>query len=168
MASWQFDLHLLPRIGAERRYGTLPAAIPLESIGDEEFWRGVSLTSALRTQISQMLPPLKSWTADIECWGYEDGNRIDIVLEKEAIVDFFVRVDVRESSQVFLVSLLQIARQNDWLVRTGDGRVFRPSLSRLLTAIQASQAFRFVQDPLRFLEALGRARTCDEERPPEN
>jgi hypothetical protein len=168
MASWQFDFRLLPRIGVESYYRTIPVAITDRGVDETALWNNVPLTSNLRTQISQLLPRLDTWHADVERWGYEDGNRIDIVLEKESIVDVLVRVDAREISQVFLANLLQVARQNDWLVRTEDGRVFRPSLSRVLSAIHSSQAFGFVRDPVIFLEVLSRARDCEEERPPQN
>jgi hypothetical protein len=86
--------------------------------------------------------------------------------DDSAIADIFIRVDVRSLSQVFLVNLLELARKNDWLLRTQDERVFRPSLSRLLAAIHKSDAFRFVEDPRAFLDALERARQGEPEDDP--
>jgi len=114
-----------------------------------------------RADFARLLPPLKSWSQNLEQWGHEDGNRIDVTWDNETISDVFIRVDVRNLSQVFLVGLLDLARKNAWLLRAQDGRVLRPSLTKLLSAIYKSDTFRFVDDPRAFLEALEKARRSD-------
>jgi hypothetical protein len=73
----------------------------------------------------------------------------------------FVRVDVRNVSETFIARVLEIARKNGWLLRTDDERVFQPSFAKLLSAIHASAAFRFVENPQRFIEALSKAQESD-------
>jgi hypothetical protein len=58
-----------------------------------------------------------------------------------------------------LIAVLDMARHHALCLRTPDGRLFQPSFTRLLSAVQASDSFRFVQDPHAFLEALGRAQS---------
>lgn len=127
-------------------------------LDSQEWWKDVAAPTNLRTDLATLLPPLKSWNSNLEQWGHEDGNRIDVMWDNGAITDIFIRVDVRNLSHVFLVNLLELVRKNDWLLRSQDERVFRPSLTKLLTAIHKSHAFRFVEDPRAFLEELEKAR----------
>lgn len=161
MATWQFDMHALPSASAARIYGCTPLRIPRADMDDQAWWHGVASPLHLRADLARLLPSLKSWTSGIEQWGYEDGNRIDVVWDGEAITDFFIRLDVRDLSRVFLVNLMEFLRRENWLLRTQDEQVFRPSLTRLLSAIHKSDVFRFVQDPLAFLKALEDARQTE-------
>lgn len=161
MATWQFDLHALPSGAVARIYPSTPLMIPRADMDSQVWWKGVATPVNLRTDLAKLLPPLKSWNSNLEQWGHEDGNRVDVMWDSGAIADVFVRVDVRNLSHVFLVKLLELARKNDWLLRTQDERVFRPSLTRLLSAIHKSDAFRFVEDPRAFLDALEKARQSE-------
>lgn len=161
MATWQFDIHALPSAAVASFYRSTPLTIPRADFDSQEWWKGAATPANLRADLLKLLPQLKSWSSDIEQWGHEDGNRIDVRRENGTIADIFIRVDVRNLSHVFLVNLLELARRNDWLLRTQDERVLRPSLTRLMSAIHKSDAFRFVEDPRAFLDALEKARQSE-------
>jgi hypothetical protein len=162
MAVWQYDFHLVPKAGVERHYGLIPTTMPLVSVEPGLFWTGIELTQEMRNEISRLLPSGKAWSDQIERWGQEQGTRIDLFVENEDIAEVFVRLDVRDLPQVLLINLMQIAKRHGLLVMLPDGSLFEPSVSRVLAEIRASNAFRFVQDPQKFLEVLARTRTQDE------
>jgi hypothetical protein len=68
---------------------------------------------------------------------------------------------------IYLSDVVQVAHGHDCMLRTEDGKVLRPSVKRLLTEIQDSRAFRFVEDPERFLKALEAARDGESDIPGE-
>lgn len=158
MATWQFDFHLLPSAAVSDFYRGTPLTIPHADFDNHAWWKGVATPPNLRADLGKLLPSLRSWSPSLEQWGLEEGNRIDVMWDSGAIVNFFVRIDVRDVSHVFLVKLLELIRKNDWLMRTQDERMLRPSLTRLLSAIHKSDSFRFVEDPRAFVEALEKAR----------
>jgi hypothetical protein len=157
MALWQFDFHLLPRTEIERRFGRIATDGLHVGLEEKSLWDDVTLTSELAGQISQMLPSMESWSPDLHRWGREDGDRIEIVINDGKVEDFFIRVDVRDISQVFLINVLGLARTRDWVVRSENGIVSSPSLAKVLADIRASQSFRFVRDPTEFLAKLSHA-----------
>lgn len=155
MATWQFDLHLLPAVVISDLYRGIPLAIPRADFDSRKWWPGTAAPTNLGAELNKLLPPLTSWNSSLEQWGDEDGNRIDVLWDNRSIVDIFIRID--SISHVFLVGLLEVTRTHDWLLRTQDGRVLRPFMSKLLSAIPRSDAFRFVEDPRAFFEALEKA-----------
>jgi hypothetical protein len=154
VATWQFDMHLLPIASVSRAYGTTPLIIPRSEFDSQVWWEGVDSPSALRAHISRFLPPLQSWNKATDRWGIEDGDRIDISWENDSIASIFVRIDLRSMSQTFLAEVIGLARASDCLLRIADGRLLRPSMAKLLSAIHTSPAFRFVTDPVSFLRDL--------------
>lgn len=62
---------------------------------------------------------------------------------------------------MFIANVLALARRHGWLLRTEDGRILQPAFAQLLSAIHGSNAFRFVEDPRGFLEALGKAQESE-------
>src|SRR5690348_7117694 len=135
MATWQFDFHMLPAKVVSSFYQSTPLTIPRADFESQEWCKDIAAPANLRDGLTKFLSPLRSWSSNVERWGCEEGNRIDITWDNGAIAAILARVDVRNLSHVFLVHVLELARKNDWLLRTQDGRVFRSSLTRLLSAI---------------------------------
>lgn len=157
MATWQFDLHLLPSRAVTATHGGVPLTIFREDFDKGDWWRDVTITPNIKAQLAKLLRPASSWSPRIEVWGIEDGDRIDVVGESGHVEDILVRVDVRDLSYKFLMEMTKVARENDWLILTQDNHVLRPSVKEVLRAIHRSDSFRFVRDPAAFLEKLARS-----------
>lgn len=154
MAIWQFDLHCLPRRTVVGQIGELPLTILPSGFDDGDWWRGEILETTLADQFSQLLPKAQSWSPKIQMWGQENGDRIDLASDDATIQDVLVRIDVRNIDYKFLMSFIQCADANNWVLLTQDNYVLVPSLSRLLSAIRRSDSFQFVADPHDFLKRL--------------
>jgi hypothetical protein len=160
MAVWQFDALLLPEETLKRRYGSIPIAIPSADIDASDWWQGTSPPADLAERLSSFLPQASTWSRNIQSWGQEDGDRIDVVWANEGVAEIFLRVDVRRISYALLDKVSRLARANRWVLWV-DGHVLRPSPGQVLRAIHRSDAFRFVQDPETFLLALERTKERD-------
>jgi hypothetical protein len=161
MAAWQFDVHLLPLAEIITRYRAVPIHISKAELDRGDWWKGVSIVGGLKAELSGLLPRLATWNNQIERWGTEDGNRIEFMREDDSICDVWLRFDVRGNSYAYLSDVVQVARRHECMLRTEDGKVFRPSVTRLLTEIHGSTAFRFVESPEQFMKALETARDGD-------
>jgi len=162
MATWQFDLHYLPRTAVDARYAARPIAIPDEELGSAEWWSEVSVPAAVVESLSSMLPPAASRSQHVRKWGQEDGDRIDVIYDDGAVCSIFVRIDTREISFRFVDAVVGLAVRNDWLLRLQDKRIIDPYVSTLMSAIQRSDSFRFVLDPMKFIQELQKQRDADE------
>ena len=157
MASWQFDFHFIPLDVITSHYGATPVVIANEDFERHDWWSGYQSGREIETEITSILPQLESWSSQVERWGSDDGNRVDLVWEATDITGIFVRVDVRQISQQFLTEIVNIARKHHFVIRLNDGRVIRPSVAKLLSATRSSDAFRFCEDPKSFIDSLNTA-----------
>lgn len=161
MATWQFDLHLVPASTVAMAFKVTPITITQYQFDDVNWWRGVALSNETKSAFSKLLPPATSWSSDIETWGDEEGNRVDFLFDNSELADIFVRIDVRNVSFAFVIGLIQLARENDWLFLTQDRHFLRPFFDELMGAIKRSDSFRFVENPEHFLRTLEKMRSRD-------
>lgn len=159
MATWQFDLHCLPQRSVLRTFEGIPVKITTDQFNSTGWWGNLEpLPEGFTSAFAKILPVADSWSADIKSWGSSDGNRIDLVSENGQPQDVFVRIDVRKVSYSFVIEIVRIAKENDWLFLSEGGEVLRPAFREVMFAIKRSDAFRFVENPEEFLQELERER----------
>lgn len=151
MALWQYDMHLLPLAEVVSRFGALPERMDRSTFDEYDWWLRYQPFGELIPRLSGCLAERPSWTAEIKTWGSEDGNRVDVVLEQNRIVDIFVRVDVRDVGLDFLHGITTIAKDLGLLVLTPDMRIVEPEVTSVLTLIATSDVAEFVENPEEFL-----------------
>ena len=149
MATWQADFFLVPRVA-------LPVGGQLtgEHARDTEWWAGIELPANYRGQLSAFALPAPSWSKDVEVFGVEEGNRIDVWRERSEVSNILVRLDVRAFDPKFIAGVLQFAKSTAAVLVRADGLVVEPEEARLFQALEGSPAFRFVTDPAAFFRRL--------------
>ena len=76
MAVWQVEFAVVPR----RELATT-SSVPRQDIMDTDWWTTEGLPSGYSQQLAAIAPPGSSWEAELQTWGEEDGNRVDIWFE---------------------------------------------------------------------------------------
>jgi len=108
-----------------------------------------------RERLSRFLPRTKLWTSKVEVWGADDGDRIDVVLDEGGQpTEAFLRVDLRNWSDAFIISLLDFVRRSGLEIESELGSKIEPTRAAFALALRSSPAFRFVDDPRGFLDRL--------------
>src|SRR3712207_611956 len=110
MATWQFDLHLIPQKKIQDLYGIIPSQIDNNVDEIKESWIGYWPHKNYDNFLNSYLEEVETWSTDIRIWGEEIGNRVDIVLESSQVESIFVRIDVREIDNAFLKVVADFAR----------------------------------------------------------
>ena len=150
MATWQADFFLIPR-------AALPDGgthLTREDARDGEWWVGVELPTNYREQISAFAPPAPSWSKDLEMFGVEDGNRIDLWREHSEVSTILVRVDLRAPDPAFIAGILEFAKSTAAVLVRADGTVVEPEEAKFSEALEGSSAVGFVTDPASFFRRL--------------
>ena len=142
MAVWQVEFVLVPR----RVLATVPR-LRLSEILDANWWTSVRLPSNHETAIGAIAPSVRSSTTELQTWGTEDGNRIDLWLEHGQPARMSARVDVRRLDASFGAKLLQFARMADAVLIRRDGLVIEPSVGAFGAALRSSDAWKYAVDP---------------------
>jgi hypothetical protein len=129
MAAWQVEFSVVPR----RALASAGAAALRSS--DANWWATAGAS------------PAASSSADVQSWGPEDGNRLDVWLVGGRAAKVSARVDVRKLDAKFGAMLLQFARTADAVLVRGDGLVVEPLVGAYAAALRSSAAWRFANDP---------------------
>jgi hypothetical protein len=109
-----------------------------------------------RARLSALLPAGTSWTPELEMWGEEDGNRIDVWPAPRADGgDALLRIDMRSYDPAWAARALTTIRdlgRDLWPAWHDAAPVRDPEELELV--LRGSPAFRFVEDPEAFLRRV--------------
>jgi len=142
MAAWQVDFTIVPR-----RALTAAGGAALRSSADASPWSAASLPAGYQGRLAAVASPATSSSADVQSWGPEDGNRLDVHLVDGRATKVTARVDVRRLDAKFGAMLLQFARTADAVLVRGDGLVVEPLVGAFGAALRSSAAWRYANDP---------------------
>jgi hypothetical protein len=110
--------------------------------------------SEYRERLDQIAPRIRSWSRDVEWWGSEDGDRIDVLLERGWPIEGLIRIDLRAPSAEFIDAVLRFAADDGFRLLDEYGRDIEPAVGEFMLALRGSRAFRFVEDPVRYVNRL--------------
>jgi hypothetical protein len=142
MAVWQVDFAIVPR----RALVTAPRA-PLSRILDADWWTNERLPPGWSQQLAAIAPAGPSRATELQTWGEQNGNRVDVWFESGRAARMIARVDVRNLDTKFGAMLLQFARLADAVLVRGDGLIVEPSVGAFGAALRTSAAWQYASDP---------------------
>jgi hypothetical protein len=114
---------------------------------DTDWWSAETLPSGYSRQLAAIAAPSSSSATELQTWGAQDGNRIDVWSEKGKPIRMTARVDVRRLDAKFGAMLLQFARIADAVLIRRDGLVIEPTVGAFGAALRSSQAWQYASDP---------------------
>src|SRR6478672_3394141 len=146
MAVWQVEFAIVPR----RALGTRPR-VPISDLINVDWWNADHLPLGYAQQLGAIAPGGSSPPAELQAWGHEDGNRIEVWSENGKAVRMIARVDVRRLDAKFGALLLQFARTADAVLVRKDGLVVEPMVGAFGAALRNSTAWQYATDPAAYL-----------------
>lgn len=161
MAVWQFVIDFVPEQFLLNEYGHIPETMLPEHQSQDNFFQKLSFKEE---DIEACLHPFgiaetHSWSSTFHRYLSEADNDFSIYFDKrtDIITALSCRVDVRQPIESFIYGIVTLAASHDFrLMARGTRQIFEPTVSQLLQAMQQSNAFRFVNDPLKFLDGFSK------------
>lgn len=162
MAVWQFKFTLIPISGIIRLHGAMIDVLPEfaarapdapfdEDIDYSNYWEGIDMTP-MRAMARSILPDAESWSDEATMYG--DSTTDDIQIWDDSVD---VRLNCGNLNLSLLNAVVAAARaSNCCLALSEGGRTMSPEPQLLVSAIHASAAYKFVQNPRAFLESIHR------------
>lgn len=142
MAVWQVEFAVVPR-----RALTRTPRVPASQVLDTDWWSSERLPSGYAQQLAAIARAGSSEKAEVQTWGEEDGNRVDVWFEDGRAARMIARVDVRRLDAKFGAMLLQFARIADAVFVRRDGLVVEPLVGAFGAALRTSSAWQHATDP---------------------
>jgi hypothetical protein len=156
VAAWHVDFHLVPR-----RVLTSPSALAA-ALADTDWWTAGRFPPDYRERLAAVAPAVHPASPELEAWGSEEGDRIEVRSRDGRVRGVTVRVDVRRPDSRFAAALLGFVRAAGAALVRHDGLVVAPSVGAFAGALRTAEAWRFASDPATFL-ASDAARDGDDE-----
>ena len=157
MATWQYDIQLIPKSSLLEVYQNIPSYLTFEDYDKKDWWDGKLLPSDFESRIEECLPIWnRSWSPSSKAWGWEQGDRIEIHYSEKKVDEIYIRIDVRNLNETFLELVVCLAVLADCLIwAVESNRLIKPNLYELLQEIHLSSAYKFVTNPEGFLNSIG-------------
>ena len=157
MAVWQVDFAIVPR----RALAATPS-VPRSRVIDEDWWSDEHLPPGYSQQLGTIAPAGSSATTDLQAWGKEDGNRVEVWFANGRAARMIARVDVRRLDAKFAAMLLQFARLANAVLVRSDGLVVEPQVGAFGAALRTSAAWQYASDPAAHFRSYSRSEDDDE------
>jgi hypothetical protein len=146
MATWQFDIQLVPAGQALKRQ--LDGSLEAQLLPFAHRSKAMGLLDELDLPSSPMTP---GWLV----YGDEDGNRVDLLATEDGLTEVSARIDTRVESDWWCEVVIDLAKALDCeLLIAEAGCVIPADKDALVSALMHSPAWRFALDPRAFLRGL--------------
>jgi hypothetical protein len=156
MAVWQYEVLLLPKSAFVNVFPQIPARLEDRDLEEFDWWDSVLPPSDFADVLGRILPASDTWSNDVQIWGLQDGNRIQVVNEQGQVIKITAFVDVRDLDMAFVNDLVNFALHCNCLFLLKDLTLIEPNPYELVSKNEDSSAFQFVRNPERFMEQLRR------------
>ena len=157
MAIWQVEFAIVPR-----RVLAAGSRAALRNVMDTDWWSGGALPSDYSRRLGAVAPLGSSSAGELQTWGEEDGNRVDLWFENGTAARMSARVDVRRLDARFGAMLLQFARVANAVLVRRDGLVVEPDVGAFGAALRSSEAWQYATDPAAYLASYSTPDDDDE------
>ena len=155
MAIWNFRVNFVPSDCLIQMYGALPLIITEDEINQLKPWKDKYFDFHLLDDIA---PEGDSWSEDIRVWGNDKTDSISVIYDEEEIIWVCAKMDLRGRYSQFASQIVEYAQKMDCILHLNNNKCFEAELSVLMSHIRNSLAYKFVQNPQKALEDLGRER----------
>ena len=147
MAAWQVEFYVIPR-RALASHGALDSS----GLVGTPWWTTHGLPADYQKRLGDVASAAPSPTAELQTWGIQDGNRVDVWSEDGRVSAVTARVDVRRLDSRFGAALLHFVRIAQAVLVRSDGLVVEPQIATYTAALRSSDAWKFANDPAEFFE----------------
>jgi hypothetical protein len=142
MAAWQVDFYIIPRRALMAR-----AKLDSSDLAATAWWATDTLPPDYQRRLGAVASVGPSSSADVQTWGSDDGNRIDVLSEQGRVRAITTRVDVRRLDSKFGAALLQFVRAAGAVLVRSDGLVVEPTIAAYAGSLRGSGAWKLSNDP---------------------
>jgi hypothetical protein len=183
MAVWQMHLAAIPRKGIVEKLGFIPEKLPIILAENEVLKEKYSLKELIANKnkwveeswylidiqpieiIHQVDKYVKrgNYGSDLfmnwKTYSEETDNDASLSIDAETgkIKELIFRTDLREKELKFLKNILHLSQLYDWLLVDFEGQIADPNKDDIKHLIQRSNAFKFLENPIKYLTDLNKS-----------
>lgn len=167
MAVYHHYLAIVPKSGILKKHETKPDTIEIGSSTEyfesntEGYWKEVGVQGEGILPLMDKLLARTEWgngktTIFWKVYSEELDNDASLELEDEMLTvkEFSFRADLREKNLDFLMKMIALGKENQWMFMDRTGKLMNPDFEEIKESILGSKSFRFLKDPIAYLDSL--------------
>ena len=149
MAIWQCEFFILPKsdtydLQYDRQYGSI------KLFEDDKYWKKAKNKKEIFSEISRLLKPEKSWSNEIDLYGNENGNRLEVLFDANNIIESVTfRIDFRSEYKAVLRGIISLCEKNGFCIIDGSLKNLKLSFSAIKETINKSKNKEFFTELVR-------------------
>ena len=142
MAIWQCEFFILPKSDTyDLQYDSQYSDIRL--FEDDKYWKKAKIKKEIFSEISCLLKPEKSWSNEIDLYGNENGNRLEVLFDANNIIESVTfRIDFRSEYGTVLRGIISLCEKNGFCIMDGNLNNLKLSFNAIKETINKSEKQR--------------------------
>lgn len=142
MALWQCTYYLLPMEGVETlSQGSIRSNLQL-IFDDEEYWKFKLCSRELFSSINVFLPKQQSWSSDIDLYGSQDSNCVEVFCENNLAYSIRLRIDFLSNYEILLKELIEFCIRMNLIIIDETRNVLELNFSYISDNIYKSNQYK--------------------------
>jgi|GEM_PF-275115 len=143
MAIWQCKFFILPKSDTyDLQYD--PQYSDIKLFEDDKYWKKAKIKKEVFSEISRLLKPEKSWSNEIDLYGSENGNRLQVLFDANNIIESVTfRIDFRSEYEAVLRGIISLCEKNGFCIIDGNLKNLKLSFNAIKEAINKSKNKEF-------------------------
>lgn len=142
MAIWQCEFFILPKSDTyDLQYD--PQYSDIRLFEDDKYWKKAKIKKEIFSEISHLLKPEKSWSNEIDLYGSENGNRLEVLFDANNIIESVAfRIDFRSEYEAVLRGIISLCEKNGFCIIDGSLKNLKLSFNAIKETINKSKKQR--------------------------
>ena len=149
MAIWQCEFFILPKSDTyDLQYD--PQYSDIRLFEDDKYWKKAKIKKEVFSEISYLLKPEKSWSNEMDLYGSENGNRLEVFFDANNIIESVTfRIDFRSEYEAVLRGIISLCEKNGFCIIDGSLKNLKLSFSAIKETINKSKNKEFFTELVR-------------------
>ena len=149
MAIWQCEFFILPKSDTyDLQYD--PQYSDIRLFEDDKYWKKAKIKKEVFCEISHLLKPEKSWSNEIDLYGSENGNRLEVFFDANNIIESVTfRIDFRSEYEAVLRGIISLCEKNGFCIIDNNLKNLKLSFNAIKEAINKSKNKEFFTELVR-------------------
>jgi hypothetical protein len=140
MALWQYTFRLIPKVDLEEL--GVSTCISNEVLDDFVSWSNGNYTLAFFKPLTAILESNKIWCENINLFGTEDSNCIEIFMDNGKVVEVTVRLDYQTEYTPLLHQLIEFCSLNSIVLLDEENNVLYLNTTKITQVILSSPQYK--------------------------
>ncbi len=141
MALWQYTFYVLPKEGVQELSSDFHFVKDNDGFDDALYWIGQHLHKSFFNDITNILPKSISWSRNIDLYGNQESNCVEVLFKTNWIVSVSMRIDFTSNYENILRQLIEFFILNGLIIIDEELNLLPNNLLAIKEKINASSQY---------------------------